>query len=359
MNMINEVLTQFGFQKHTCTVVPFGTGLINNTWLVHSGDDDYIFQGINQNVFKNPGVIAANIDTIGNYLSENKPGYYFIHPLKTVHGKSYVHNSDGYFRMFPFVKNSHTIDVVSNTQQAYEAAAQFGNFTSVLKDLDPTNLHITLPDFHNLSLRYLQFSRSLQTALPGRKHIAAGLIEFLQSQYSIVTDFEDMHAHSDFKQRVTHHDTKISNVLFDEAGNGICVIDLDTVMPGFFISDVGDMMRTYLSPVSEEETDLSKIIIREEYFIAIVKGYLDALGNELSAFEKTFFVYAGKFMIYMQALRFITDYLNNDIYYGEKYEGHNYDRALNQMTLLQRLMEKEPGLQLKADLLSSRLIVAR
>jgi len=119
------------------------------------------------------------------------------------------------------------------------------------------------------------------------------------------------------------------------------VIDLDTVMPGYFISDVGDMMRTYLSPVSEEEKDFSTISIRNDFFNAIVRGYLDEMSQELSDVEKAHFVYAGKFMIYMQAIRFLTDYLNNDRYYTPRYEGHNYIRAGNQAVLLQKLTEKE------------------
>ncbi|MFL5771704.1 MAG: aminoglycoside phosphotransferase family protein, partial [Flavisolibacter sp.] len=117
--------------------------------------------------------------------------------------------------------------------------------------------------------------------------------------------------------------------------------DLDTVMPGYFISDVGDMLRTYLSPVNEEEKDLSKIEIREDYFNAILQGYLSKMAGELSADEIRHFVYSGLFMIYMQALRFLTDHLNNDIYYGASYEGHNYSRAMNQVTVLKKLQEKE------------------
>ena len=125
----------------------------------------------------------------------------------------------------------------------------------------------------------------------------------------------------------------------------MCVIDLDTLMPGYFISDVGDMLRTYVSLLSEEEKDFSKIAVRDEYFAAIVEGYLGQLNDELSEEEKDHFVYAGKFMIYMQAIRFLADYLNNDIYYGSKYEGHNYVRAGNQLNLLQKLINKEDELQ--------------
>ncbi|HRQ49240.1 MAG TPA: phosphotransferase, partial [Agriterribacter sp.] len=139
--------------------------------------------------------------------------------------------------------------------------------------------------------------------------------------------------------------TTISNVLFDEQDKGICVIDLDTVMPGYFISDVGDMMRTCLSPVSEEEKDFSKIKIRDEYYKAIVQGYLEGMENTLSVPEKAAFFDAACYLVYMQALRFIADHLNNDQYYGARYEGHNFTRGCNQINLLKKLLEKEAQLR--------------
>jgi thiamine kinase-like enzyme len=171
------------------------------------------------------------------------------------------------------------------------------------------------------------------------------LIEFIKAHKNIVDTFENILQNPSFKLRVTHHDTKISNVLFNKKNKGLCVIDLDTVMPGYFISDVGDMIRTYLSPVNEEEKDFSKIEIREEYFKSIWDGYMGQMKNELNDEEKSHFIYGGKFMIYMQAIRFLTDHLNNDIYYGARYEGQNFVRAGNQITLLKRLMEKEQSLQ--------------
>src|SRR5690606_24912784 len=137
--------------------------------------------------------------------------------------------------------------------------------------------------------------------------------------------------------RVTHHDTKISNVLFDKDGKGICVIDLDTVMPGYFISDVGDMIRTYVSPANEEERDFDKIRVRDDVMDALTEGYLEFMGDELTATEKKHTRYSGMFMTYMQALRFLTDYLNDDVYYGARYDGHNRVRAMNQVRLLSEL----------------------
>ena len=206
-------------------------------------------------------------------------------------------------------------------------------------------MHIPLPNFHDLSLRYAQFENAIVNGNPQRIGESKEAIAFIKEHADIVANFEKIKANPNFKIRVMHHDTKVNNVLFDKDNKGLCVIDLDTVMPGYFISDVGDMMRTYLSPVSEEEKDFSKIEIREDYFKAILDGYLSEMQDELSQDELKHFVYAGKFLIYMQALRFLTDYLLDDVYYGSQYPGHNFVRANNQIVLLKRLMEKEDSLQ--------------
>jgi Ser/Thr protein kinase RdoA (MazF antagonist) len=214
-------------------------------------------------------------------------------------------------------------------------------FTKLLGGLDVSRLKITLPEFHNLSLRYQQFEKALLNGNPERIYESAESIRIIRENRNIVTVYESIMRNPEFRLRAIHHDTKISNVLFNENDRGICVIDLDTLMPGSFISDLGDMLRTYVSPVSEEEADFSKIKFREEYFDAIIDGYLGELRDELTDTEKEHVVYAGKFMIYMQAIRFLTDHLNNDSYYGARYEGHNFLRANNQLTLLHKLIEKE------------------
>jgi Ser/Thr protein kinase RdoA (MazF antagonist) len=343
--MFPRVLEAYGLSEDQCTIRPFGTGLINHTWKVSNGPDAYILQRINDAVFRQPHLIAENMDALAQYLRIHHPEYLFVTPVNTIDGRNLVGSSDGYFRLAPFIAGSHTYDVVAATEQAYQAARQFGKFTRLLSGFPIDSLHLTLPDFHNLSLRYHQFEEALEKGDRTRITAAGHLIDTIGSFKDILYTFEDILQNPGFRMRVTHHDTKISNVLFDEGDTGLCVIDLDTVMPGYFISDLGDMMRTYLSPVSEEEKDMDRIVIREEYFRAIVRGYLSEMKDELSAAEMDHIVYAGKFMIYMQALRFLTDHLNNDRYYGARYEGHNYVRAVNQVTLLQRLTEKEPILE--------------
>jgi Ser/Thr protein kinase RdoA (MazF antagonist) len=327
-------------------VEPFGDGLINKTWRIKNSSDDYILQKINHTIFKHPGDIAANVRMLADYLLKAHPDFLFIKPIKTKNGDEIVYiEGEGYFRLCHYVKQSHTINAVEKTEQAYEAAKKFGQFTKILSGFHIDNLKITLPDFHNLSLRYQQFTEALKKGNKERIQQSKDLIDFIIANKKIVETYENILHNPSFKLRVTHHDTKISNVLFDKNDKGLCVIDLDTVMAGYFISDTGDMIRTYLSPVDEEEQDFSKIEIREEYFSAIRKGYMSEMSDELSTEEKDHFIYSGKFMIYMQAIRFLTDYLNNDVYYGAKYEDHNLIRAKNQATLLQRLIEKEEKLK--------------
>ena len=340
--MMKTILPEFGLDPDKCHVKAYGSGLINHTWRITDSHNDYILQRINNKVFTRPLDIAFNIHTIAEYFNQHHPRYLFTVPKQTINKEEIVYSpNEGYFRLFPFIENSHTIDVVMNPQQAWEASRQFGMFTKLLADLPAVQLKITIPDFHNLSLRYQQFEEALEKGNKDRIIQSDSTIRFIQKNREILNQFERIKMSPDFKLRVTHHDTKISNVLFDPSNKGICVIDLDTLMPGYFISDVGDMMRTYLSPANEEEKDFSKIEVREDFFRAILEGYLGEMWDELSTDEINHFVYAGKFMIYMQAIRFLTDYILNDHYYGAKYPDHNLVRAGNQQVLLEKLVKQE------------------
>jgi Ser/Thr protein kinase RdoA (MazF antagonist) len=339
MDIPQAVLTAYGFTEPD-TVKAFGSGLINHTWTVIQGGKKYILQRINTQVFHEPDAIADNISRIAAYLAEHAPGYFFVAPIRAVNGRQLITvegEQGGAFRVFPFVPGSHSKEVATSANQAFEAARQFGRFTRLLSGFDARSLHTTIPSFHDLSLRYQQFLQALENGNAERIHQSAALIQQVKEQAQLVNRFVEIQNDPDFRIRVTHHDTKISNVLFDETDHALCVIDLDTVMPGYFISDVGDMMRTYLPTVSEEEKDFSKIDVRTDMYHAIIKGYLEEMGEELSSVEKQAFFYAGQFMIYMQALRFLTDHINNDVYYGAQYPDHNFVRAGNQLLLLQKL----------------------
>ena len=340
--MIQTVLSAYGFSKHETNAEAFGKGLINNTWKVIAGGKAYILQRINDKIFKEPGDIANNIKLIKDHLDQQHPGYNFVAPVISAYGDEMLFiKGEGFFRLFPFVTGSHSKDVVGTPEQAYEAAVQFGRFTKLLSGVDLKRFKITIPRFHDLSLRYREFTEAIKSGNKQRIDESKDLVTLVSRHAAIVKTYETIKTDPAFHLRVTHHDTKISNVLFDKNDKGLCVIDLDTVMPGYFISDVGDMMRTYLSPVSEEEKEFSKIGIRDAFYKAIVQGYVDEMKDELTDTEKKYFFYAGTFMIYMQAVRFLTDYINDDVYYGAKYPQHNFIRAKNQLTLLDRFLEKE------------------
>lgn len=345
--MIERVLGAYGIAPEESRIEPLTSGLINNTWKVTDKEGKvYIAQRINDQVFRKPLEVAENIRLIDDYLKQNSPAYLFVSPVRNRNGEDIFYDEgDGYYRLFPFIPGSHTINVVSNPGEAFEAALQFGKFTRLLAGFDATRLNLTIPDFHNLTLRFSQFETALKNGDPERIKESAHLIAEIGKHADVVQSYEKIRKSAQVKFRVTHHDTKISNVLFDDKGKGLCVIDLDTMMPGYFISDVGDMMRTYLSPANEEEKDFDKIEIRDDYFRAIVNGYVSSMGDELTTEEQGMILYSGLFMIYMQAIRFLADYFNGDVYYGTHYEKQNFVRGGNQVVLLKRLREKTEILQ--------------
>jgi Ser/Thr protein kinase RdoA (MazF antagonist) len=346
--LLHQVLHHYTVEGNQLSILPFGSGLINRTWKVQglSGNKNYILQKLNTSVFKNPTAIAENIASVGNYLAANAPGYFFVTPLPTHDGSLMVHHENGdWYRLMPFVENTITFDTVDTPEQAYEAAWAFGTFAAALKNFPANRLHTTLPDFHNLSFRFYQYRKALHHSNEAAKTLASKEIEEIAQYFSIQSKYEKISADINIPLRVMHHDTKISNCLFDEAGKHRCIIDLDTLMPGYFISDVGDMCRSYLSPQNEESTDCYNIGIRMPFYKALAQGYLAAMGPVLSKNELEVFTYAGKFLIYMQALRYLSDFLNGNVYYPVKHPLHNLDRTKNQLALLKAYCERETDMQ--------------
>ncbi len=343
---IPEIIYEFGLDPLKFSAQSFGSGLIHRTYIVRENEiPSYILQQVNHLVFTKPEDISHNLHIMGNFMKMYGPDYPFTFPVSSTEGSDYVIRDGQYFRMFRFIPGTHTIDTCLYPEQAYEAAFQFGRFTAVLKDLRTDMLRYTIPGFHDLPFRYSEFISATVKGSRERLQDSRETAQWLSSQSEIVEQFTKFTRENLLLKRVTHHDTKISNVLLDENNKGVCVIDLDTVMPGYFISDVGDMIRTYVSPANEEETGLENIIIRKDFLEAIYSGYMENMGGLLTEHEKSCFIYAGKFMIYMQALRFYTDHLNEDRYYGAKYEGHNLNRARNQVRLLQELVKIEKDLK--------------
>ncbi|WP_029278798.1 phosphotransferase enzyme family protein [Pedobacter borealis] len=356
LNLDSEVLKAYGYAKENTKITQIGTGLINRTYLLSplSEKKKYILQNINTSVFKSPQAIANNLRAIADYLSFTYPKYLFIKPLSTTNSEEMAHIHHEYWRMLPFVPNTISLEVLADPKQAYEAAKQFGKLSRLLDDFDAKTLQPTIPGFHDLGLRHEQFTLALSQTVKTLKDEAKAQIEDALA-HKYILDYYTSYSHrTDFPDRVMHHDTKISNVLLDtETYDGICVIDLDTIMPGKFISDLGDMMRTYLCAFSENETDLDKIKIRLPYFEATIKGYLSEMKSILTETEKELILFSGKYMIYMQALRFLTDYLSGNKYYPISYPTQNLDRTKNQFKLLHEIAINEKELQ---DIIEQNLI---
>lgn len=337
-----SILEQYYFPDAVIHIEPLGNGLINHTFLATVNDKKYVWQQINTQVFRHAHNIAHNIQSIGSYLLQKDPDYFFIQPVPALNNSQMIEAGDGTFwRLFPFIEQTYTLDVLEEPVQAYEAAYAFGLFTNKLSAFPTEQLKNTIPQFHDVQFRVQQLQEAIKTGNQERVIFADEALRFLEERFHLVDTCAQQSASGKWVKRVMHHDTKISNVLFDTNNQAVCVIDLDTIMPGYFFSDVGDMMRTYLCPVNEEETNLSCISVRDDFFKAIVTGYTDAMKNSLTTSEKSDFVLAGKLMIFMQAVRFLTDFINNDIYYGAAYELHNYNRALNQIQLLTKVEAKQ------------------
>ncbi len=342
----DSILAAFGLHA-AIPPRPFGSGHINHTFLVEAESGErYVLQKINTAVFTQPEAIANNLRRASHYLAKHQPGYVFLTPLPTLNGHDLLVENNNYWRLTPFVPNSTSINEATTPDQAREAARQFGRLARHLDGLDMTPFEPTIPDFHNLNWRYQQFSEALDQAPEDRKKKALALIEGFLERRDIVETYDRLLVNPDFPDRLMHHDTKINNVLLDaDTQRGLCVCDLDTLMPGKIISDVGDMIRTCVSPVSEESIAFNQVYVREDYYRALMEGYLSEMKDVLTETEKSTLFYAGPFLVYMQGLRFLADYLNGDIYYPVNHAEHNLNRARNQMALLQDLYAKEKTLR--------------
>jgi Ser/Thr protein kinase RdoA (MazF antagonist) len=328
--MMQSIFEQYGWEN--ATAIPLTQGLINQTFELHSLQGDFILQNINTQVFKDPFTIDHNINAIGQYYNTNRPNQLFTFLVPNLAGETLMEWDGKYYRAFKKIDGI-ALDVLSTASQAKEAANQFGQFTASLIEFPIADLKVTIPQFHDLALRYHQFEQALIYGDANRISLAKEAILFLQSHHAYVKQWLHFTGHQDAHLRVTHHDTKISNVLFKEDA-AICVIDLDTTMPGYFISDIGDMCRTYLCLVDEACQDLNLIKVLPERWTAIQEGYLEAMGEFLTSFEKDHFKFSGQCIIYMQALRFLTDFLELDRYYRVERPGQNLDRTNNQIQLL-------------------------
>jgi len=328
-----KILLQFGV-KGSC--VPLGSGHIHKTFKV-TGEKNFVLQRVNKNVFNQPEVISSNNRIAFQYLKENHPDYLFVQAMPDKNGNELYFDDDGHpWRLFPMIENTVTVDEVTSEAEAFEAAKGFGLLTKNLSGVDVSLFKPTLERFHDLAWRYEQFEDALRKAEPEVIRQCEREIEQAKSFKILVEEYNQLIASDQLILRVMHNDTKINNILFDaQSSKAVCAIDLDTLMPGYFIYDLGDMVRTFVSPVSEEEKDLSKVEFRKNIYEALVKGYLSEMERVLTPEEKKCIPFAGKMMTYIMALRMLADFLRGNTYYHVTYADQNLVRARNQFRLLE------------------------
>lgn len=334
---VSLILRRYGLDPSAFSVDRIGSGHIHATYKI-TGQKTYVLQRVNKNVFTQPERIASNLRKASDFLRRTAPNYLFPAVVLSPSGNEMEYDEEGFpWRVFPYIDNTITIDAVSTPAQAAEAARGFARLTRLLDKADVAAFEPTIPRFHDLALRKTQFEEALAGA-GERVQPAAAAIRSITGYFPLVEEYKQLVESGALRERIVHNDTKINNVLFDRVtGKTVAVIDLDTLMPGYFIYDLGDMVRTFVSPVSEEESDLSKVEFRKNIYDALVEGYLSEMGPVMTPEETRSIPFAGKMMTYIMALRFLADYLRGNTYYHITYPEQNLVRASNQLRLLDAL----------------------
>lgn len=334
-----EAALQFGEGQPVIQVLK--GGLIHHTYKAsYVGQrESVVLQCINQTMFHHPEDIIHNYQLVYEAV-HGKEGITIPPIIPARDGKLFwLDRHNQFWRAIRFVPNSYTALVPQDAAAARLTANCFANFTSALASVELNQLRPVIPRFHDLAMRYDQFEKAVLTATQDRLLTATHVIAELRQRHHLVEFYNEVVRRPDlFLQRVMHHDCKLSNILLDvHSHQAICPVDLDTVMPGLFFSDLGDMIRSMACSVDENSTEWEAIAIRPDFYDAIVEGYCSGMGDQLTDEELKHIHKAGLLMVFMQSLRFITDHLNNDIYYQISYPEQNLNRALNQLLLLEKL----------------------
>lgn len=350
---IEEILSGFSFDGEYVGFDLSNSGHINNTFVLYftqpgNGKTSYILQQINTHVFKQPEQLMENIVGITTYLAEKiketggDPERETLHVIPSVSGKSfYVDNEGRYWRCYNYVSSSYSCEKIDSPRVFYNAAKAFGRFQRMLADYPIDSLFETIPGFHNTVSRFEAFLDAVKNDDAGRVPDAAEEIAFVLARENDAGVLLDLLARGELPLRVTHNDTKLNNVMFDcDSREGICVIDLDTVMPGLSLYDFGDSIRFGANTASEDETDLSKVSLDLELYEQYTRGYLHAAGNSLTRCEVEYLPFSAKLMTLECGMRFLTDHLNGDTYFRIAYPGHNLVRCRTQFALVADIEKK-------------------
>ena len=333
-------------------------GHINNTYISTFDQAGvrvrYVHQRINEGVFHDPAAVMRNITRVLSHLrhklqqvnaTELTRRCMTLVPARN--GQLFFTDAEGKFwRTFLCVENVRSYDAVQSPEQAFQAGNAFGNFQNLLVDLPGERLHETIPDFHNSRKRYAALQEAIQKDPLNRAASVAPEISFALRHESMVDTILSAMARKEIPERITHNDTKFNNVLLDvHTGEAMCVVDLDTVMPGCVLYDFGDMVRTTTSPSAEDEIDLSKVGLQMPLFEKLAEGYLSAAAGFLTPAEKALIAFSGRVITFTIGLRFLTDHLLGDTYFRIHRPNHNLDRCRTQFKLVESIIRQEEVMQ--------------
>jgi hypothetical protein len=354
---LRPVAARFQIRGDFQDAAPYGSGHINDTYAVVFDQAGrpvrYIFQRINHNVFKDPAGLMGNVKRVTDHIRrklESAGADQISRRVLTLvparDGKGYYADTEGnHWRCYLFIEGAKTYDQIESPQQAFEAARAFGEFQKQLADLSAPRLRDTIPNFHHSRSRFDALRQAIEQDACNRAAEVKADIEFALRHEPLVDVLLDLQARGLLPERVTHNDCKLNNVMLDDAtGKGVCVIDLDTVMPGLALYDFGDMCRTATCPTLEDERDLSKVEMRMEMFEALVGGYLASAGGFLNPVEKGHLVFCAKLITFEIGIRFLADHLAGDRYFKVYRPGHSADRARVQFKMVESFERNEAAM---------------
>jgi aminoglycoside phosphotransferase (APT) family kinase protein len=359
---LQEISKQFQIYGQILHAEPCKIGHINETYTATYDQGGilvrYIHQKINQSVFKDPAAVMENIMRVTTHIQHKliaqgarEATRKVLTVVPTRDGKSfYVDGNGECWRTYVFVEKVQSFESVQSTQQALDAGEAFGTFQSLLADLPGQRLHETIPEFHNTRRRFEALEQAVQDDHCNRARFAAKQIAFAIAQKPWLGTLLDAHARGEIPERITHNDTKFNNVMMDwETGRAMCVVDLDTVMPGLVLYDFGDMVRTTTSPTLEDEKDLSKVEVQMPMFEALARGYVSAAGSFLTPAERSYLAFSGKLITFTIGIRFLADYLAGDVYFRVHRPDHNLDRVRTQFKLVESIAHQQEAMQAFVD----------
>ncbi len=351
---IKAVFENFKTGAEFIDAEPYGSGHINDTFAVRCKGKackfSYILQRINSNIFPEPEKLMDNIVRVTEHIRKKfelqnaeEIDRKVLTVIRSVDSLPYYIDRHGrYWRMYFFIQNAQTYDVIESLDQAREAGKSFGRFQEMLADLPGPALHEVLPGFHDGQKRFTAFEKAIREDVSSRVKAAGREIDFVNKHKWIFDKVSGLIEKGQLPVRITHNDTKINNVMLDDVtGEGVCVIDLDTVMPGLSLYDFGDMVRTSTITAAEDEVDLSKVAIAMDRFEAIIGGYLSTAGKFLCKAEINSLILGGKMITLIIGARFLTDFLMGDTYFKTRREDHNLDRCRTQFKLVESIEQQQ------------------